>query len=54
MVTGGLISGSVVADNTELYRDNAWATASELPFSRLVWAASAITFNDSVLVKKNE
>ena len=54
MVTGGLVSGSVVEDNTEIYQDNAWRTASQLPHNGLVWAGSAITLNNMVLHVGND
>ena len=41
-------------DNTEIYQDNAWRTASELPDPRLVWGPSAITINNRVLLFGND
>ena len=37
-------------DNTEIYQDSVWRTASALPFSRLNWGVSAITLENRVLV----
>ena len=41
-------------DNTEIYQDNVWRTASALPFSRNLYSASAITFNNRVLLFGND
>ena len=54
LVTGGLMKSPDPSDNTEIYQNNAWKTASELPFSRLVWGVSAVTFNNRALVFGND
>ena len=53
LVTGGIHYGSVT-DNTEIYDDDAWRTASALPFSQRVVSASAITLNNRVLLFGND
>ena len=54
LVTGGLMKSGNPTDNTEIYQDNAWRTASELPDPRLVWGPSAITINNRVLLFGND
>ena len=41
-------------DNTEIYQDNVWRTASALSFSRLNWGPSAITINNRAILFGND
>ena len=54
LVTGGLMKSGDPTDNTEIYQDSAWRTASALPFKYNNWGVSAITLKNRVLVFGND